>query len=45
MPLPVPQLDDRRFQDIVDEAKKRIARPENQVNFFNYMDRRVHRKR
>lgn len=24
MPLPVPQLDDRRFQDIVDEAKKRI---------------------
>ena len=24
MPLPVPKLDDRRFQDIVDEAKKRI---------------------
>ncbi len=24
MPLSVPQLDDRRFQDIVDEAKKRI---------------------
>lgn len=26
-------------------AKKRIARPENQVNFFNYMVRRVHRNR
>ncbi|MCU0484569.1 MAG: putative baseplate assembly protein [Anaerolineales bacterium] len=24
MPLPVPKLDDRQFQDIVDEAKKRI---------------------
>jgi predicted phage baseplate assembly protein len=24
MPLPVPKLDDRKFQDIVDEAKKRI---------------------
>lgn len=24
MPLPVPQLDDRRFQDIVDEAKQRL---------------------
>jgi len=24
MPLPVPKLDDRHFQDIVDEAKKRI---------------------
>jgi len=26
-------------------AKKRIARPENQVNFFNYMVRREHRNR
>ena len=26
MPLPTPQLDDRRFQDIVDEAKSRITR-------------------
>ena len=24
MPLPVPKLDDRNFQDLVDEAKKRI---------------------
>src|SRR6266498_3428248 len=26
MPLPTPKLDDRRFQDIVDEAKSRITR-------------------
>src|SRR5215216_5672656 len=26
MPLPTPRLDDRRFQDIVDEAKSRIPR-------------------
>ena len=26
MTLPAPNLDDRRFQDIVDEAKRRIAR-------------------
>ena len=26
MSLPAPNLDDRRFQDIVDEAKRRIAR-------------------
>ena len=26
-------------------AKKRIARPENQVNFFNYMVRRQRRNR
>ncbi len=26
MPLPTPRLDDRRFQDIVDEAKSRITR-------------------
>src|SRR4030095_5295495 len=27
MSLPAPNLDDRRFQDIVDEAKRRIPRP------------------
>src|SRR5437763_14142584 len=26
MTLPVPNLDDRRFQDLVDEAKRRIPR-------------------
>ena len=26
MPLPVPNLDDRKFQDLVDEAKRRIPR-------------------
>lgn len=26
MPLPVPNLDDRRFQDLVDDAKRRIPR-------------------
>src|SRR5215216_823774 len=26
MPLPTPKLDDRRFQDIVDEAKSQIPR-------------------
>src|SRR5918912_4601241 len=26
MPLPSPNLDDRRFQDLVDEAKRRIPR-------------------
>src|SRR4029453_7000104 len=26
MPLPTPQLDDRRFQDIVDQAKRLIPR-------------------
>src|SRR5512142_33379 len=26
MPLPVPNLDDRHFQDLVDEAKRRIPR-------------------
>src|SRR5215216_1416897 len=26
MPLPTPRLDDRRFQDLVDEAKSRIPR-------------------
>ena len=26
MPLPVPNLDDRKFQELVDEAKRRIPR-------------------
>src|SRR5512142_428151 len=26
MPLPIPNLDDRTFQDLVDEAKRRIPR-------------------
>jgi predicted phage baseplate assembly protein len=37
MPLPVPNLDDRRFQDLVDEAKRRV-----QVACPEWSDHNVH---
>jgi predicted phage baseplate assembly protein len=38
MPLPVPKLDDRHFQDIVDEAKKRIPHYSKEWTDHNVSD-------
>jgi predicted phage baseplate assembly protein len=38
MPLPVPNLDDRHFQDIVDEAKKRIPHYSKEWTDHNVSD-------
>lgn len=38
MPLPVPNLDDRRFQELVDEAKRRIPRYAPQWTDHNVSD-------